>query len=266
MSPHAKHGRLAHFGHEVVRPASIAVPLVVLVLLLLSEGTVLDAILAALVAYAVVAVLAFIRAVRGAREAFFESYAGSRGLERHADEVPPPVTPLLRMGDRRWAARVMTGSLPGGLDGALAQYTYEELSDKGGRRGDPHRFTIAIYGLPDVTDRVLELYCEPRSGSSPGGITGFRRRNRLRLESVALDRRYEIFYGTGEDENWLHQLHSPTFIVWLSEQPPEGFGFQLSHGYLCAFLPGHRESAAELDALCEAGSLVARRVFEEAAE
>ena len=262
----ARDQRLELFRARLVHPFNIGVPIVIFISVMSGDGNVVEAIGGALVAMAVIAFIAMRRASREARESFFAAYAGARGLEQHPDEHPPGVTPLLRMGDSRNAERVMTGTLPGGVDGALAHYTYVDRSAENNRRAETGRFTIAVCSLPEVTGRILELYCEPRSGCPSTGITGFRRRNKLQLESVALDRRYEIFYGVGDDENWLHQLHSPSFIIWLSEQTPEGFGFQLSNGYLCAFLPGHRSDAAGLDALCEAASVICRRVVEEVAE
>ena len=80
----------------------------------------------------------------------------------------------------------------------------------------------------------------------------FRRMQRLELESEALDKRYEVFYGAEDDEVWMKRLFSPSFIVWLTERTPEDFAFEFSAGSLCVNVKGHYDSAAELDALCEA--------------
>jgi hypothetical protein len=258
--------RLAHFTAQLARPVGILAPVGTFVAVLGGEGSVLDAAGAALLVVAIIVVVAFRRSSSLARETFYDAYAGSRGLEQHPDEVPPGLTPLLCMGEHRYAQRVMIGVLPGGLNGALTLYTYVERNERR-RRNEAHEFTVAIYGLPEVSEKVLELYCEPRTRSrSSSGIEGFRTKNRLQLESVALDNRYDIFFGRDDDESWLHRLYVPTFIVWLSEHSPAGFGFQLSIGYLCAFAPGHLESAASLDSLCEAATVVATRLVEEAAE
>ena len=82
----------------------------------------------------------------------------------------------------------------------------------------------------------------------------------------ALTERYEVFVGPEQDQNWLRQLFSPSFIVWLAESAPEWFRFELVDGYLCCYVKGHRESAAELDALAEATATVARRLREESEE
>ena len=89
---------------------------------------------------------------------------------------------------------------------------------------------------------------------------------RLELESDALDKRYEIFYGANDDEVWMKRLFSPKFIVWMTEQPPKDFAFELSAGSLCVNVKKHYDNAADLDALCEAASEVARRLAVESSE
>ena len=89
---------------------------------------------------------------------------------------------------------------------------------------------------------------------------------RLELESEAFDKRYEVFYGADDSENWLKQLFSPTFIVWLAEQAPSSMAFEFSGGGLCVNVKGHHDSATEFDEICEAAAMVARRLAEEAAE
>jgi hypothetical protein len=92
----------------------------------------------------------------------------------------------------------------------------------------------------------------------------FRRMNRLELESADLDRRYEIFFGPNDDELWIKRLFSPSFIVWLSEQAPDGLAFELSAGSLCVNRRGHHDNAAELDHLCDGAGAIARRLAGEA--
>jgi hypothetical protein len=86
------------------------------------------------------------------------------------------------------------------------------------------------------------------------------------LESEALAKRYEIFVGKNQDEVWTRRLFSPSFIVWLTEQPPEKFGFELVDGTLVAFIPKHKEDATTLDSMAVATGAVAQRLLEEAAD
>jgi hypothetical protein len=88
----------------------------------------------------------------------------------------------------------------------------------------------------------------------------------VKLESEVLDKKYEIFSGKAQDANWLRQLFSPTFIVWLNEQAPDKFAFELVDGTLCCYVNGHKENAAELDSVARATAAVAKRLREEALE
>jgi hypothetical protein len=217
-----------------------------------------------------VALIVFVMASGRASEDFFVAYASARGLRRQGKGPLPGTVPLLRKGDRRYAHQIMNGTLPGGLPGALALYTYEQHSrdSKGRKQVEHYRFTVVMHDVPAVAQRVADLHCERRSGFGfmDSAEDVFRSMERLELESHALDRRYEIFRGADDDENWCKQLFSPTFVVWLAEQAPEGFAFELSAGSLCINVKGHHDSAAELDELCEAAGVVARRLAEEAAE
>jgi hypothetical protein len=95
----------------------------------------------------------------------------------------------------------------------------------------------------------------------------FRRsRKRVALESEALDDRYEIFAHESQDANWLRQLFSPTFIVWLADSAPKKFAFELVDGTLCCYVNGHKKSTADLDIVCQASAAVATRLREEASE
>lgn len=262
----ARPGRLAYLRSRLLRPLPVLAPPVAFALMVAGGARVSSAVVVAAVVVVGIVAMALWNARRDARRDFFTSYTRSRGLELDQDRELADVVALLRLGERRYAEQVMTGVLPGGVRGLLALYTYE--SDRGGedvRRTQIHRFTVVMHWLPDVGARVSELYCVPRRGASWSGIDGTTRRNRLRLESVALDERYGIFHGPGEDPNWLRRLFSPSFIVWLYEQDGPDFGFQLANGHLCVFVAGHVEDAASLDALCHSAAFVGTRLAEEAA-
>lgn len=225
---------------------------------------------AAIVIVLIVVGIVFAIASGRAKEDFFAAYASGRGLNRQGKTNLPPSTPLLRKGDKRYAEQVMNGTLPGGLPGALGLYTYvEETRDSDGNKdSEYYRFTVVMHDVPSVAQKVSDVYCQRRSGFRwmDSAEDVFRRMQRLELESESLDKRYEIFYGANDSENWLKQLFSPSFIVWLSDTAPENMGFELSAGSLCVNVKGHHDNAPELDQLCEAASVVARRLAEEAAE
>ncbi|MQA75687.1 MAG: hypothetical protein GEU88_15330 [Solirubrobacterales bacterium] len=216
-------------------------------------------------------VVVWLIANRAAQQDFFNAYAQGRGLTRvDGHSSLPPLTPLLRKGDRRYADQRFNGVLPGGLDGSLCLYTYEEETrDSDGDKQTTYvHFTLAITELPATTALTSELFCQRRAGfrfmDSMEDV--FRKRQRVEQESEAVDRSYEIFIGEHDDLNRARQVLSPSFLVWLERNSDENFAFELSSGSLVCNVKGHKKSAAELDALCVAGAAVAHRLREEAAE
>ena len=200
---------------------------------------------------------------------FWDVYSVQRGMTRSEDGSLPPVTELLRKGDEREADQVLRGPLADGTDGTLALYTYTDVyHDKNGRHETDYHFTVALIDLADSLKFVEELYCQRKSGlrALEGLEDVFRTKQRVELESEALDKRYEIFVSENQDPNWIRQLFSPTFIVWLNEQAPDKFAFELESGVLCCNVKGHRKSAKELDAMRTAAGGVAQRIREEIRE
>ena len=218
-----------------------------------------------------VLLIVFVLASGAAKEDFFAGYASARGLQRASGKTSlPPSTALLRRGDRRYAEQVMNGTLPGGAAGALALYTYEitTTDSDGDRDTDYYRFTVVLHDVPSVAAKVADINCQRRSGFRvlDSAEDVFRRMQRLELESEVLDKNFEIFYGPNDDEVWMKQLFSPTFIVWMTERTPKGMAWELSAGALCIYVRGHYNTAAELDAICEAAGEVASRLVAEAGE
>ncbi len=206
-----------------------------------------------------------------AEDAFFQTYAEQRGLTLSGRGPLPSATPLLRKGDDRYAERALAGPLGDGVDGVLALYTYEDetTDSEGNRQTNYYRYTVALTEVPECAVSVPELYCQRKSGlrALEKFEDVFRRsKERVKLESEALDERYEIFAGKAQDTNWLRQLFSPTFIVWLSDSAPEKFAFELVDGTLCCYVSGHKKKGAELDTIRAASTTVATRLREEGLE
>lgn len=206
-----------------------------------------------------------------AEEDFFRSYAAQRGLELGGRSPLPPTTPLLRKGDDRYAERTLSGVLAEGVEGILALYTYEDetTDSEGNSETNYYRYTVGLVPLPESVAHVPELYCQRKFGlhALEKFEDAFRRsKERVKLESEALDDKYEIFAGKGQDANWLRQLFAPTFIVWLTESAPKKFAFELVDGSLCCYVSGHRKKAEELDEICAATAAVAKRLHDESTE
>ncbi len=216
-------------------------------------------------------VIVFAIASSQAANDFFSAYAESRGLTRTGDKGSlPPVSPLLRKGDRRYTDEIFSGLLPGGLSGALALYTYEETStdSKGNRDTTYYHFTVALSQLPETAPFLSELALQRRSGFRflDKAEDAFRTRQRVEIESTVADKKFEIFTGKADDLVRARQVFSPSFVIWLAEEAHENVAFELNAGAFVVNSKGHLKTAEELDAFCEAAALIARRLDEEACE
>lgn len=206
-----------------------------------------------------------------AEDDFFEVYAAQHGLTLSGRGPLPLATPLLRKGDDRYAERSLAGPLADGVEGILALYTYEDetTDSEGNTQTNYYRYTIGLVEVPECAPHVPELFCQRKFGlrSLEKLEDAFRRsKQRVTLESEALDKRYEIFAAPDQDQVWLRRFFSPTFVVWLGEEAPEKFAFELVGGVLCCYVSGHKESTAELDMVRAASAAVAARLGEESLE
>ena len=216
-------------------------------------------------------VIVFFIADSKSEDAFFEAYAKQRGLTLGGRTSLPAATPLLCKGDDRYAQRTLTGPLAEGIDGTLALYTYEEetTDSKGNRQTSYYHYTVTLVDIPECVSFVPELYCQQKFGFKflEKFEDVFRgSKERVKFESEQLDDRYEIFTHEDQDENWLRQLFSPTFIVWLTDSAPKKFGFELVEGTLCCFVNSHKDHSAELDEISAATAGVVARLREESLE
>ncbi|MBS1891004.1 MAG: hypothetical protein JST59_06915 [Actinobacteria bacterium] len=206
-----------------------------------------------------------------AADDFFNVYAENRHLMLGGKSSLGSATPLLRKGDDQYAERTLSGEIAPSYQGMLALYTYEETTtdSNGNQQTNYHKFTLGMSDVPECVQHVPELYCQKRSGlrALEGFEDVFRRsKRRVTLESEKLGDRYEIFVGKDQDEVWLRRLFSPSFIVWLTEAAPDKFAFELVAGTLVAYVPKHREDAADLDQVAAATGAVAKRLREKSAE
>jgi hypothetical protein len=227
---------------------------------------------AAVGAFVIAVLVVFVIADSKAADDFFEVYSQMRGLTLiHGRGRLPEATPLLRKGDDRYTKRSMVGPLGDGLEGTLALYTYEEetTDGEGNRETNYYNYTVGLVEVPECVAHVPELYCQRKFGLR--ALEKFEdvfrtNKERVKLESEALDKKYEIFSSKEQDAVWLRRLFAPTFIVWLNEAAPDKFAFELVNGTLCCYVSGHKENAADLDGICAATATVAKRLREESGE
>jgi len=208
---------------------------------------------------------------RNAAREFWEVYARVRGFELGGRTRLPEATPLLREGTASYATRTLDGQIVPGIYGTLALYTYEEetVGLNGQVETSYHHFTLATAELPECAPYIPELYAQARRGPRPFGEFGdaFRRgKRRVTLESEALDKRFEILVGEGQDEVWTRRLFTPAFVLWLAESTPRKLSVELVDGTLVAYVPDHKEDAEDLDELAAAAGTIARRLLEESAQ
>ena len=263
-----------HFNRLLFAPITLALTALVAGIALVAVGTqtgfgIGAAVAAGVVVIAVICVFAL--ANSAAHQDFFNAYATGRGLTRiDGKSNLPPLTPLLRRGDHRYAEQRFNGVLPGGLDGSLCLYTIEEQSrDSDGNKQTTYvKYTVVITDLPETAQLIHELFCQRRFGFRflDGAEDAFRKRQRVQHESEAVDKQFEVFIGERDDMNMARQILSPTFLVWLESHSPEAFAFELIAGSLVTNIKGHKKSSAELDILCTASAAVARRMQAEANE
>src|SRR5262245_41253940 len=233
--------RTGHYFGQVIRSpvalGGLAVTLVCIAIVGVVEVGAAAAAAGAVLIFLLWLVIVAVFAIDRARKAFFSAYARERKLSWAEDQALPASTPLLRMGDERKADHLMSGKLPGGLDGSLALYTYQERSAdaEGSQTNEYHHFTVVVAELPESQGRIPALYCQRRFGFRflDGAEDVFRKNKRIELESERLDSRCEIFADPSSDDNWLRQLFSPTFVAFLAEDTPEGFAFEVEGGLLC---------------------------------
>jgi hypothetical protein len=121
---------------------------------------------------------------------------------------------------------------------------------------------------PECRHRLPELYANRKFGFRVFEKLEdvFRSKQRVKFESERLDEEYEIFTTKEQDQNFLGQVFSPTFIVWLTDEAPDKFAFELEDGVLCCNVKGHKKAATELDGMRGAASHIAARLRDEIRE
>ncbi len=194
----------------------------------------------------------------------FASYAASRGLTLDAGARLPRTTPLLAEGELRSVDAVMTGWLSTYVEAQMALVTRDEVTtDAQGveTRGEAH-FTVAVTHVPKAKRFIPWLLCHRVEDAHLLGRAAdalIHGNQRVQLESTELDQRYRIYASPDHDDTWLHELFSPSFIVFLLEQAPTGLGFEYVGGTLCVSLVGRRTLSEDLDGLRDGTvSLVAK--------
>jgi hypothetical protein len=184
----------------------------------------------------------------------YRAFAAAHPLEPVAGFSPGPVTPLLTKGGR--FAPALRGALAGDGEAVIAAYEYGRFA-----------YNVVFARVPGSQPFVPRLQCERRGRITDDTQYGFEIRNsRLWTESAVLNERFKVTVSPFQDENWLRQLFSPSFVDWLASDSPPDFSFELAYGSLLCSVEQDDPDEAGLEALWEAGAVVARRISQESAE
>ncbi len=190
----------------------------------------------------------------------YAELASSRGLEQLPSFDPGPLTPLLVEGKGQPLAPALRGSLGEGVEGVVGQLAY--------KRNKTFRFNVALVEVPAASAFAPRVFCVRRGRSTRDDeFYGFEsRHSKLWTESTALNERYTISISPYQDENWLRQLFSPSFVDWLGSKTPADFSFELAYGAVLGSVEEDDPGAGGLAALCDATARVATRIREECEE
>ncbi|MGI9557255.1 MAG: hypothetical protein ACR2N5_04860 [Solirubrobacterales bacterium] len=254
--------RGAHFTRLAFHPVTLSygtiAAIAVFSILVVAAGPIAGAIGAAVV-FAATYWIVFVLAGRRTGGGVYAEYADDRGLYLTPQGDLPEATPLLRRGDDRGAEQILSGVLPGGLEGTLALYTYEVEADDAGEEQENDYFdhTIVLADLRDVPEQAAEIYCQHRGGPSPPGAAAEVGPQALQLGSWTFDARYELRIGSASSEEAVRRLLSSDFVDWLTRDAPGELGFELVNGSLCTYVEDYADTFEDLDELCEAAGIIA---------
>ena len=191
-----------------------------------------------------------------------QAYAQERGLVYEGDGKLAPVTPLLK---RRGVAQgIVSGNLAGRLPGRLAGYRYSTGS------GDNRRtyyYTTVLAPLPEAGSARLFCYRRVGGGLFDPVADALTEYQTVELESEQFSESFRLTVRDEANMIAIRQLFSPSFIVFLTEQVPSSFWFELEGGHLMAAVEGHHwERVAVLDELCAAAAFVADHIRKDISE
>lgn len=225
----------------------------------------------ALVAGGVILIVVIVQWTNAENEAardFFTAFAPTVGLRYVVASSLPPLTPLLSAGESQLCKNAMEGPLFGRLGGptcTLTQYEFHVTHADGehGTRTVPYHFTVCGAEIPEALPVFHGVYLRRRPQIRVGFLwddwLARAHAHEVDLESADFEELYELRAARDQDPSVLHQLFSPSFIVWLSEHPLRP-GFECKAGMLAVFIPGHEGDADHLTLFHEAAREIARRV------
>ncbi|HKP89133.1 MAG TPA: hypothetical protein VJT75_04085 [Thermoleophilaceae bacterium] len=246
-------GRLATYGSVFALAVGLAVAV--------ANHDLLGGMTAALAVLLALMLVVWREASSQAEAEFFTALAPTLGLRYMVTGSLPPITPLMAAGGKRSYEHYLEGPLFGALGGprcGLAHYTFSTVDDEG-REGQRCPFTVCGAELPEALPLFHGVYLRPRGGVAHDWLDRAPRPHEVELESTDFNARYELRAARDQDPLVLHELFSPSFVVWLAEHPLRP-GFECKGGDLVAYLPGHELDGDHITLLHDFARAIARRV------
>jgi hypothetical protein len=209
-----------------------------------------------------------------------KDYASRHRLGLSQNDMPP-ATPMLLQPFSRTNGFVF-GAHPSGFEGRIGLFNfirphrmYLNVSMRMLTRfvwpeAKGVRMLVAATKLSASREVLAVLLCERRYGgrlldSVEEVARGLRR---VHLESVELDRQYEVFAHPRQEPSWIRRLFSPSFIVWMTEELTQELSFEIFDGWISVAVPlrGAELTEAEIERISELAAQVVSRVSHELAE
>lgn len=190
-----------------------------------------------------------------------EEFAKAHGLRFRAGGSLPPHGHLLTRGGQ--VEGMVEGTLPGGVEGTLAYYTYtyETTDSDGHSTTHTRRFAIVVTAVPQSIGFMPSLGFHGAESEMSGIGVGLEQMVQVDLDGHAGLKGARCYRYKGASEVWTRRLFSPALIDWLARSEPD-LGFELADGVLTTgrrriggdLLVGLCEEAAHLTAAIAAES------------
>jgi hypothetical protein len=193
------------------------------------------------------------------------NFAEANGLAYSANpDLPAQGSTLSR--DDGHCEGAAKGSLPGGIEGTLAHFTYTYTwSDSDNHQHTEHRrLTLVVTSVP-VSIGFVPYLGFSRGASHYLATAGGTEMRRVDLGEAEGLKHAVAFIYAGSNENLQAQLLSPALLDWLARSEDD-FGFELANGVLVAGRCTYLNAEAELRAVCEDAAHLAAAIGEECQE
>ncbi|HVX31747.1 MAG TPA: hypothetical protein VG518_10915 [Solirubrobacterales bacterium] len=179
-----------------------------------------------------------------------KAFAERRDLRFREHGSLPAQGNLLSRGGR--VEGVVDGTLPGGVEGSLAYYTYEYTTTDSDGHTESHtrRFTLVVTSVPQSIGFMPSLGFAGAESEMSGVGGKLEEVVRVDLGGHAGLKGSRCYRYKGAGEMWTRRLFSPGFVDWLARSEPD-LGFELSSGVLTTSRAGHLVGDDALAGLCE---------------